>query len=118
MSRRLHLATYLMLMVAFLIYSTSGVFLKLAAYEDFLSWKYLALFALVIVVLGVYAVLWQMILKKIPLSQAFLFKSTTVVFSLVYACLIFSETLRWQNVLGAALIMAGIIVNSKSREIS
>ena len=101
-----------------MIYSTSGVFLKLAANEEFLSWMYLALFALVIVVLGVYAILWQMILKTIPLSQAFLFKSMTVVFSLVYACLIFSETLSWKNILGAALIMVGIIVNSKSRDIS
>lgn len=101
-----------------MIYSTSGVFLKLAAHETFLSLKFLIFFALVIAVLGIYAILWQMILKTIPLSQAFLFKGMTVVFSLVYACLIFSETLSWNNIVGCVLIMAGIIVNSKRGEIS
>lgn len=118
MGRRISIATFLKLTVAFMIYSTSGVFLKFAANEKFLSLEYLIFFALVIFVLGVYAILWQIILKTIPLSQAFLFKGMTVVFSLVYAFIIFSETLSWNNLVGCVLIMAGIIVNSKNREIS
>ena len=115
MNSQIGLSTLLILIATFLLYSTTGVFLKLASNTEFLSWEYLTFFALIIGLLGIYAVLWQMILKKIPLSQAFLFKSMTVVFSLVYACLLFKETLSCKNILGAVFVIMGIIINSKSQ---
>ena len=66
--------------------------------------------------MAVYAVLWQQILKRIQLSQAFLCKSLTVVFSLTIAHFLFNEVISSNNVLGATLIIVGIIINSQANK--
>ena len=104
----------ILLVLAFLIYSSSGVFTKLASRVSFLSIEYCLYFAIVILILAIYAVLWQIILKSTPLSQAFLFKSSTVIFSLLFASCLFGEHVTFQNLVGASIIIAGIIVNSFS----
>lgn len=114
MKNKLSLSSLALLVVAFLIYSTTGVFNKLASGNEFLSTGYLSYFAIAILTIGIYAVLWQLILKKVPLTQAFLFKSITVLFSFCFAYFIFDETITWKNLLGGALIIVGIIVNSQS----
>ena len=110
-------SSILLLVTAFLIYSSTGVFSKLASAEEFLSMGYLLRFGLVILALGVYAVLWQIILKRFPLSRAYLYKSMTVIFSLAFAFFFFGEQITVQNILGAVLIICGIIVNSTGRNV-
>lgn len=108
--------SYILLIIAFLIYSCSGVFSKLASTEEFLSIGYLKFFFLLIASLAVYAVMWQLILKRIQLSQAFLCKSMTVVFSLMLAHFFFGENISLKNMLGAALIVTGIVLGSQTKE--
>lgn len=105
-------SSFFLLMLAFFIYSATGIFSKLASEEDFLSTGYIVSFGCVILSLGVYAVLWQVLLKRIPLSRAYLFKSVTIVFSLLFAHLFFKEQITIQNLIGSALIVSGIVVNA------
>ncbi len=49
-------------------YTTSGVFSKLASQREFLSPGYIAFLACTVGVLGIYAVLWQQIIKRILCS--------------------------------------------------
>lgn len=116
MSKRISLKAILLLMVAFLVYSTTGVFSKLTSKQEFLSFAYLSLFSLVTLAMGIYAILWQIILKRVALAQAFLFKSTTVIFSLLFARIFFTEQISYQNIIGAIFIVAGIIVNSLQKD--
>ena len=109
------MSSILLLIIAFGVYSTTGVFSKFSSAEDFLSFRYLGYFALVMIAMGIYAILWQILLKRVPLTQAFLFKSMTVLFSLCFACVIFRENITPNNTLGAALIIAGIIVNAQCK---
>lgn len=115
--QRLGLSSVLLLMVAFLIYSATGIFTKLASMNDLMSVAGLQYLALVFVALGTYAVLWQFILGRVALSQAFLFKSTTVLFSLCFAYFLFDEQISLQNIVGASLIIVGIILNALNRPI-
>ena len=101
-----------LLIVAFLIYSTTGIFSKLASMQEMLSISYIRYFSLVILALGLYAILWQIILKKVDLAKAFLFKGLTMVFGLFWAWSIFDEVVTLNNVLGCTLILSGIIINS------
>ena len=112
MQGKLNIASFALLIVAFLIYSTTGIFTKLSSGEVFLSQRYILYFAFVLASIGIYAVLWQIILNKVPLTQAYLFKSITVLFSLFFAYYIFSEVVTKYNIVGAAFIVAGIIINS------
>ena len=71
---------YIALIGTFFIYTTSGVFSKLASQQEFLSPGYIALLACTVGVLGIYAVLWQQIIKRMDVSLAYMFKGTGVVF--------------------------------------
>ena len=102
----------LLLIVAFLIYSMTGIFTKMSSMQEMLSIPYIQYFALVILSMAIYAVLWQIILKRVELTQAYLFKSLTVVFSLFFAWSIFHEVITLKNLIGCGFIVAGIVLNS------
>ena len=57
-----------------------------------------------------YAVLWQQILKRIELSLAYMFKGTSIVFVMILAYWLFGEQITWNNVLGAIIIIVGIVL--------
>ncbi len=58
------------------------------------------------------AVVWILILKRLPLSVAYPFTSLTIISLLVSGILFFGESLTMGNVLGAIIIMSGIVVIS------
>jgi len=106
--------TYLGLVGAFLVYSFSSVFTRWAAQFPFLSWGYLWRLGCAVGVLGVYAILWQQIIKRMRLSDAYMFKGTTIIFVLLLSHLFFAEAISLNNAIGAAVIISGIALNAKS----
>lgn len=105
----------LFLFFAVAVYSLSGFFTKLASEYDFLSFPYLCCLFGVIVVLGIYAVLWQIVLKKVQLSQAYLFRSLGVIYGLAIAYFAFGETVTLQNIIGCVLVMCGLAILSQAK---
>ncbi len=103
-----NLKTYLFLHLLLMVYSTSGILSKLAAGRAFLSWPFLLLYGGVIVLLGVYALGWQQVLKRVPLSVAYANKAVTVVWGCVWGVLVFREQLSPGKVIGGVLVLAGI----------
>lgn len=110
MTSRLTIRNVLFLTFAVAIYSSAGFFSKLASGYDLLSVPYIGCLGGVIIVLGIYAVLWQMALKRVPLNQAYLFRSLGVVFGLAIAYFAFHELISWQNLLGAAIVLCGLLI--------
>ena len=105
---------YIALIGAIFIYTTSGVFSKLASQQDFASLLYLAFLCGSVAVLGIYAVLWQQIIKRMPVGDAYLFKGTGVIFGLALAHFVFGEAITLYNIVGAGIIIAGITLNARS----
>lgn len=99
-----------LLLFSFLIYSCTGIFSKLASQKAFLSIPYILYFGCVIVTLGLYAVLWQKVLSFMPLNKAFLCKSICIVFTLGISYWMFAETITLNNILGAIIIIFGLVV--------
>lgn len=99
----------LFLCFAVAVYSASGLFTKLASRYDFLSFSYLLCLGGVVLVLGTYAILWQMALKEVPLNKAYLFRSLGVVYGLAIAYFVFQETITWNNVLGGGIVVCGLL---------
>lgn len=66
--------------------------------------------ACAIFVLSLFAYLWQQILKLIPLTKAFMFKSITVLYGMLFASFLFEEHITFNNMVGASLIIIGIII--------
>ena len=100
----------LFLCLAVGVYSMSGLFTKLAAGYAFFSFSYFSCLAGVLAVLGLYAVLWQVALKRVPLSVAYPFRSLGVVYGLAIAGFAFHEPVTWQNILGGAIVMFGLFI--------
>ena len=63
--------TLLALHLLLLVYSFSGCFSKTAAGQPFLSLKFILLYGGTLVILAVYALGWQQIIKRLPLTTAF-----------------------------------------------
>jgi multidrug transporter EmrE-like cation transporter len=110
MKQTFGIAQVLLLLLAFVVYSCESVFVKLASNFQIFSIEYLLFFGLAIAVLGIYAVLWQIVLKQMPLSLAFNSKSITVVIILLFARFLFGEEITIKNMVGSSLIIGGIIL--------
>lgn len=78
------------------------------------SYKYFLGIGSAIGILGIYAILWQQILKRISLSTAYMFKGLSLVFVILLAALLFGETITWTNVVGTLIIMGGIALFAHS----
>jgi drug/metabolite transporter (DMT)-like permease len=59
---------------------------------------------------GMYAILWQYILKIFDVNVAYSHSAVYNIWSLVWAWLIFSERINPGNLVGTVLIIAGIWV--------
>ena len=82
----------------------------MAGKSEFLSIRFFFFYGLVLLNLFVYAIVWQQILKKLPLVTAFANKAVTVIWGMLWGMLIFKEKITGWNVLGAAIIMVGIFL--------
>lgn len=75
-----------------------------------MSWNYTVGLIGAIGVMGLYAVLWQQILKRIELSLAYMFKGTSIVFVMLLAYVFFGEQITWNNIFGTIIIIIGIVL--------
>ena len=104
----------ILLHLMLMIYSMSGICSKMAAGQDFLSWKFCFFYGIVIVLLGFYAIAWQQVIKRMPLTTAFANKAVTVIWGLVWGLLFFHEAITPGKVVGVLMIVAGIVIFSKA----
>lgn len=107
------LRQYLGLVIAFVIYSLSSIFIKYASLHNILSKKYWVFYVMAIFLLMIYAFLWQRILRRFSLFFAYSAKSMVIIFVLLWSLLIFNERILIQNIIGSLLIILGIVVVNK-----
>lgn len=100
-----------------IIYTLSGVAAKFASETPFLSISFIGFYGLEICILGIYAILWQQIIKKINLSIAYANRSVALLWSMIWATIIFKESISIQNIIGVLIVIVGtIIVNLNGNE--
>lgn len=101
-----------------MVYSLFGICSKLAAQQPFLSFKFIMYYGIVILNLAIYAVCWQQIIKRIPLVTAFANKAVTVIWGLIWGKIFFQEAITAQKLLGAFIIICGIVLVVTEKEAS
>lgn len=106
---RTHARSLLGLHLLLALYSVTNIFSKLASAQDFLSWQFVVYYGLVLVILAAYAVGWQQAIKRMPLTTAYANKAVTVVWGIVFGVILFGEGVTVPKVVGAALIIAGVV---------
>lgn len=101
---------FLILHIELLLFSFGGVCSKMAAGHDFLSFWFIFWYALVILNLGIYAIVWQQIIKHLPLNTAYANKAVTIAWGILWGALFFGEIVTWTKLIGAAIVIVGVIV--------
>lgn len=98
------------LQFAVMVYSINTVVAKYVALEPWFSIKFILLYLLEFAVLGVYAILWQQIIKRVELSVAYANKAMTLLWSLVWGVVLFHEGVTVKKVIGVVLVIAGTML--------
>ena len=110
---KISLALLLILQAAVCLYTVSGIAAKLASGYEFMSLGFILCYGGEILVLGIYAVIWQQIIKRVDISIAYANRALAIFWSMLWAFLLFKEQITVQNLIGVALIFAGTwVVNS------
>ena len=107
---------YIVLIGINMLYACVSLFTKYASQHEFMSWNYMCGLIGAIGVMGLYAILWQQVLKRIDLSLAYMFKGTSIVFIMLLAYVFFGEQITWNNIVGAIIIVGGIVLFANSAE--
>lgn len=103
----------LILQAAVCLYTLSGIAAKYASNYEFLSFEFILCYGLEILVLGIYALIWQQIIKRVDISIAYANRALAIFWSMLWASLLFHEQITIQNLVGVALILVGTwVVNS------
>lgn len=111
--KRLSLKTIALIQGCVMLYSFTSVAGKLASGYPFLSVGFVGFYGLEILLLGVYALCWQQIIKRVALSVAYANRAMALLWSMLWAALLFGEALTWKSWLGVAVVILGtMVVNS------
>lgn len=107
---------YSMLHILLMVYSLSGVCSKMSAKCTFLSIKFCFFYGLILLNLFIYALVWQQLIKYLPLTTAFCNKSVNIIWGMLWGIIFFDETISWNMILGAVIVMWGVIMVVMSNE--
>ena len=97
---------YLHILLA--LFSVSAVLSKFAANEEALSLKWMMLYGGVLVIMFIYALAWQQIIKHMPIVTAYINKAATVIWGIVFGSIIFHERITVTKIAGTVIIIAGV----------
>ncbi len=94
-------------------YSLGSICSKLAAQEKGVSTYFILYYGILLFILFVYAVGWQQVVKRLPLTTAYANKAITVVWGILWGTLVFHETLTTGKILGATMVILGVVLNAE-----
>lgn len=106
--------TLFLLHIMLMIYSMSGICSKMASKQEFLSAGFCFYYAMIIILLGFYAIGWQQIIKRLPLTMAFANKAVTIVWGIIWGVVFFDEAITAGKIIGAILVIIGVVIYAKS----
>lgn len=101
---------FIFLHLILIMYSCSSIISKFASKQEFMSLEFIMLYGTVLVILFLYAILWQQVIKKMYITVAYANKAVTVIWGIIWGALIFNENISAANIIGAIIIIAGVII--------
>ncbi len=108
------LKMFLILQSAVFLYSLSGIASKIASNYEFLSLGFILSYGAEIFILGVYAIVWQQIIKKVDLSVSYANKAMGIFWSMLWSFFLFKENISVQNILGVILVFLGTLAVNRN----
>ena len=113
--KKIKLRDIFILQLVIAIYTLSTVFFFFSSGQEFLSFKFILFYGIEMLILGLYAIIWQQLIKKFDISVAYANKAMGLLWSIIWAILIFNDTITIKNIIGVIIVIIGtIIVNSEN----
>ena len=93
-----------------LLYAVVSVFAKLAGLRmaNGETGATLLFLALEVLTLAAYSILWQVTLRRMPLSFAYANKGVCTLWTALFGLLFFGESLTWGKALGIVVVLVGV----------
>lgn len=108
------LKKYILLHLTVMMFSLTSVFSKMASVyyskEGITSIMLYVFVFLMMLNCFLYAIVWQKVIKKFELNVAYANRNVYLVWSQVWAVLIFHENLSLRNILGLVIVFIGVLV--------
>lgn len=117
MLKQKRIQNFIFLHISIFIFALSGVANKMSsgflAEKGIFSKEFIFYFGLYGILTIIYAVSWQISLEKYKLSFLYMNRSFYMVWTQLFAVLIFKNEIYFCNIVGLLLIIMGVWVNSK-----
>ena len=108
--KKFSVGAFVLLQVALFIVSFGAVCSKMAGRQEFLSLPFFAFYGALILILFVYAILWQQVLKRISLVVAYACKGIGIIYGILWGVIFFKEEITWKMIAGAVLVLIGVYI--------
>ena len=113
MNNRITIKNILILQAVVLVYTFGSVVAKYASGAELFSFSFFLFYGAEIAILGIYAILWQQMIKRFDLSVAYANRAMAILWSALWAIILFGESLGIKQILGILLVVIGtVIVNA------
>lgn len=103
----------LALLLVFLLYSFEPIAAKFTSQQEMSTLAFWLGLVAVFGILGLYAIFWQQLLKQIPLSIAYMFRGSTLIFVLILSVILLGDSITLYNGIGALMIVTGIALYAR-----
>lgn len=116
MKKQIKVKDILYLQLIVMIFSLSSVTAKFASGQKFMTRGFILFYGLEVVILAVYALLWQQAIKKFDISIAYANKAMVLLWGLLWSVVIFHDSITVRKVFGVALVICGVIILNRGQE--
>ena len=100
-----------------IIYTISGIMSKNASASGDRPVRLILFLGLDLMFLGIYAILWQQMIKRFELSVAYANRSMAILWSMIWAFVFFHDDITVKNIIGVLLVAVGtFIINTDTCE--
>lgn len=104
----------ILLQAVVIIYTSTSIIGKLAADTEVMSFKFIMFYGLDVFFLGIYAICWQQMIKRFDLSVAYANRAMALLWTGLWAVVIFKDTLTVKQIIGIVVVVIGtVIINLK-----
>ena len=114
--KKIGIKQIILLQAIIVIYTLSGIMAKFASSGETLE-KIILFFGLDLMFLGIYAVCWQQMIRIFPLSVAYANRAMALLWSAVWAKIIFGEEITLKQMIGIVFVILGtLVINTEQQE--
>ena len=101
---------YVYLLGIYFLYSLTFVSSKFAGTHPVHSVEAILFYGIAFLILGIYALLYQKILKDIPLITAYSSRAVVIPLGMVWGYFIFEELITLNMIAGAIIVILGVLI--------